>query len=93
MYGDTDSTYFLTHARNQEEAIMIADAVADKVNASYPAFMRDAFLCNPGFDDIIKCGREIVSDRGIFVDKKRYILHLVDLDGKPVDKMKVMGLS
>ena len=93
IYGDTDSTYFKTHARNQEEAILIADAVAEKVNASYPDFMRDAFLCNPGFDDIIKCGREIVSDRGIFVDKKRYILHLVDLDGKPVDKMKVMGLD
>lgn len=93
IYGDTDSTYFLTHATNQADAILLADAVADKVNASYPAFMRDTFLCNPGFDDIIKCGREIVSDNGIFVDKKRYILHLVDLDGKPVDKMKVMGLD
>jgi DNA polymerase elongation subunit (family B) len=34
-----------------------------------------------------------VSDRGIFVEKKRYILHLIDLDGKTVDKMKVMGLD
>ena len=93
VYGDTDSTYFMTHASSQAAAIKLADAVAEKVNASYPEFMRDAFLCNPGFDDIIKCGREIVSDRGIFVDKKRYILHLIDLDGKSVDKMKVMGLD
>jgi len=32
-------------------------------------------------------------DKGIFVEKKRYIIHLIDLDGKPVDKMKVMGLD
>lgn len=93
IYGDTDSTYFLTNARNQEEAIEIADAIADIVNASYPEFMRETFLCTVGYDNIIKAGREIVSDRGIFVEKKRYILHLVDLDGKPVDKMKVMGLD
>lgn len=93
VYGDTDSTYFKTHATNLEDALLIADTVAERVNASYQAFMRDAFLCSTGFDNIIKCGREIVSDRGIFVDKKRYILHLVNLDGKPVDKMKVMGLD
>lgn len=93
IYGDTDSTYFNTFAQNKEEAITIADLVAEKVNKSYPKFMRDTFLCTDGFDNIIKAGREIVSDRGIFVDKKRYILHLVDLDGNPVDKMKVMGLE
>jgi DNA polymerase elongation subunit (family B) len=93
IYGDTDSTYFRTFATSQEEAIKVADMVADIVNKSYPDFMRNTFLCTPGYDDIIKAGREIVSDKGIFVDKKRYILHLVDLDGKPVDKMKVMGLD
>lgn len=93
VYGDTDSCYFATGAKDKEEAIQIADAVADKVNASYQEFMQRTFLCNPGFDDIIKCGREIVSDRGIFVGKKLYILHLVDVEGKAVDKMKVMGLS
>lgn len=93
IYGDTDSTYFETYAENPADAIKIADAVADKVNASYPEFMRRTFLCNPGYDNIIKAGREIVSDRGIFVEKKRYIIHLIDLDGKSVDKMKVMGLD
>lgn len=93
IYGDTDSTYFKTYAETDEEAILIADAVAEKVNASYPDFMRQTFLCTPGYDDIIKAGREIVSDRGIFVEKKRYILHLIDLDSKSVDKMKIMGLD
>lgn len=93
VYGDTDSVYFETHGRNQAEATKIADAVADEVNKSFQPFMQQAFLCNPGFDNIIKSGREVVSDRGIFVDKKRYVLHLVDLDGHIVDKMKVMGLE
>jgi DNA polymerase elongation subunit (family B) len=93
VYGDTDSTYFKTYASSVEEATMIADAIADKVNDSYPEYMRRTFLCTPGYDTIIKAAREIVMDNGIFVEKKRYILHLVDLDGKKCDKMKVMGLD
>lgn len=93
LYGDTDSTYFHTYAATKEEAIIFADAIGKAVNDSYQQFMRETFLCNPGYDDLIKANREIVSDRGIFVDKKRYILHLIDLDKNPVDKMKVMGLD
>lgn len=93
IYGDTDSTYFETGADTKENAIKIADYVAKKVNESYKPFMQKTFLCQPAFDDIIKCGRELVTGRGIFVDKKRYILHIIDHDGKPVDKMKVMGLD
>lgn len=93
IYGDTDSCYFLTHADNISSAIKLADAVAEKVNASFQEFMRRTFLCTDGYDTLIKAGREVVSDRGIFVEKKRYFLHLVDLDGKAVDKIKVMGLD
>lgn len=93
IYGDTDSTYFKTRGENKEEAIKIADYVASKVNKSYQKFMQEAFLCQPGFDNIIKCGRELVTGRGIFVDKKRYILHVLDVDGKSADKIKVMGLE
>lgn len=93
VYGDTDSSYFLTHADNEKDAIKIADYVGKKVNESFPSFMRDAFLCNPGFDNHIETGREVVSDAGIFVDKKRYVLHLVDKEGEKLDEMKVMGLD
>ncbi len=93
IYGDTDSTYFETKAKTKEKAIAIADGVAEIVNDSFQEFMQNTFLCQPEYDSIIRAGREIVSDRGIFVDKKRYILHLVDLDGYPVEKMKIMGLD
>lgn len=93
VYGDTDSTYFLTRADNKEEAIMYADAVAEKVNSTFQGFMQDQFLCTEEFDGLIEAGREIVSSRGLFVDKKRYVLHIVDDEGEEVDKLKVMGLD
>lgn len=88
-----NSTYFKTHTNTVEQAVIVADAVAQKVNESFQPFMREMFLCNDGYDNIIKAGREVVSDRGIFVEKKRYFLHLVDVEGKAVDKIKVMGLD
>ena len=93
VYGDTDSTYFTVDANTAEEAIAIADSVAEKVNASYDDFVKKAFLCKPGFDNHVKCGREVVSDNGLFVEKKRYVLHVIDNEGETVDKMKIMGLD
>ncbi len=93
IYGDTDSSYFVTHAKDPDEATIIGDRVAELINDSFQGFMQDRFLCTEGYDDIMSCEREVVSDRGIFVDKKRYILHLTDLDGWKVDKLKVMGLD
>ena len=95
VYGDTDSTYFVTHAGSKEEAIIIADAVADKVTDTFQKLMSEKFLCTEGFNDIIKAGREIVANRGIFVDKKRYILNVVDSEGDDygTGKLKVMGLD
>ena len=93
VYGDTDSTYFVTHGKDVEEATLVADTIGEVITESFPEFMRKTFLCKPGFDDIIKTGREIVSDKSIFVDKKRYFLHLVNDDGFKCDKIKVMGLD
>ena len=93
VYGDTDSTYFVTRADNPDEAIVVADEIGKLCNDSFPEFMRNQFLCGEGYDQIIKTGREIVSDRGIFVKKKRYILHIIDNEGEKVDKIKVMGLD
>lgn len=92
VYGDTDSTYFHTFAENVEQAVKVADYVAAQINETYSQFMINTFLCDEGYP-CISAEREIVSDRGIFVDKKRYILHVADLSGKSVDKMKIMGLD
>lgn len=93
IYGDTDSVYFKTHGENRGQAILVADSVAKQTNDTFDDYMREMFLCTPGFDNIIRAGREVVADRGIFVDKKRYVLHVIDNEGEEVDKLKVMGLD
>jgi DNA polymerase elongation subunit (family B) len=92
LAGDTDSTYFLTYEEG-DQAIKVADAVADVVNKSFQPFMKEWFLCTAGYDNRIKSGRELVASAGIFVEKKRYMLHVVDEEGKKVDKEKIMGLD
>ncbi len=92
VYGDTDSTYFHTHAQSPEQMIQIGDIIGDKVNDSFQGYMEKTFLASEGYSNKIKCARENISDRGIFVDKKMYILHIINSDGEDVDKMKVMGL-
>ena len=92
IYGDTDSSYFLTYAKNKEEAVEIADTIAEGVNSSFPGFMIESFNCQkPDFHDLIKAGREIVAIRGLFQAKKKYMLKVVDLEGVATDKMKSMG--
>lgn len=91
IYGDTDSCYYKTFAKSKDEAIEIADAAANAVNDSFPDFMRDGFYCQPGFDDLIKAGREVVGERGLFQAKKKYMIKVVDLEGVAVDKMKSQG--
>ena len=93
IYGDTDSTYFTTGADNIEDAIKFADYVSDVVNKSFPDFMSNTFCATEGYNQHIQTGREIVTGNGIFVDKKRYILRVLDDEGKSVDKIKVMGLD
>lgn len=106
LYGDTDSTYFSAmHGYEDAEiweddfnaqldaAVKRADAIADQVNEAYPQFMEEAFVCGEEYRGMVKAARECVAPRGIFVTPKRYVLWLGDLDGKRVDKLKVMGLD
>lgn len=91
IYGDTDSCYYKTYATNKADAIEVADLAAEGVNASFPRFMREAFKCQPEFNQLIKAGREIVGVRGLFQAKKKYMVKVVDLEGFAVNKMKSMG--
>jgi DNA polymerase elongation subunit (family B) len=96
IYSDTDSCYFKTYGENQVESILIADTVGDQVNDSFIPYMQEKFLCQPEYDVLIKAGREVVADRGIFQAKKKYVLRVVNLDGKDIKpgsskSLKVMG--
>lgn len=102
-YGDTDSVYFRTNAevgaegmskaKIEDRAIKIADRIGQLADESFDDFCKKAFCIQPDFEQIIKCDREVVAKRGIFVSKKRYVLKLIDLDGYRTDKLKAMGLE
>lgn len=92
LLSDTDSCYFKTNTGNKEDAVAVADEVANIVNSYFPDFMRDKFLCQPEFDELIKAGREIVGSAGLFLNaKKKYTIKVVDNEGKAVNKLKTVG--
>ncbi len=111
IYGDTDSCYFsawpvlaeeVAQGRmtwSKETCIQLYDSIADQVNDSFPGFMEQAFHCPRDMGSLIKAGRELVADRGLFITKKRYAVNIIDLEGKRLDvegklgKTKAMGLD
>lgn len=111
IYGDTDSVYFsaVPVFKQQIESgeidwttdkiIALYDAISEQVNATFPAFMNQAFNAPAAQGEIIKAGREVVASRGIFMTKKRYAVLIVDKEGKRKDQngetgeLKAMGLD
>ena len=91
LYGDTDSCYFATPAKDRDEAIKLADDTAARTNATFQSFMQRVFNCQPNYDNLIKAGREVVAERGLFQAKKKYVLKVIDLEGAAVDKLKSQG--
>jgi DNA polymerase elongation subunit (family B) len=111
IYGDTDSCYFSAWpalkkeveegrmAWSKETCIRLYDSLAEQVNSSFPGFMEQAFHCPRDMGELIKCGRETVADRGLFITKKRYAVNAIDIEGKRLDvegkigKTKATGLD
>jgi hypothetical protein len=86
-----NSCYFATGADDPEDAVLIADHIAEHVNESFVGFVQDYFLVQPEFNSLIKVAREVVADRAVFIAKKKYLMHLYDKEGKRVDELKVQG--
>ena len=111
IYGDTDSCYFSAWPVvkadveagnmewNKDIAVQLYDNIADQVNESFPTMMERSFHCPRSMGEVIKCGREIVASKGLFITKKRYAALIYDLEGNRLDhdgkpgKVKAMGLD
>lgn len=91
--GDTDSVFFLTGADNIEDAIKVANYAAKVANASLPGFTKKSFFVQDNHLGIMSTSREIVTGKIIFVEKKRYVGHVLDKDGNRTDQIKMMGLD
>lgn len=93
IYSDTDSSYFLTHADNQSDAIEVGKATANIVNASFPDFVKESFLLNDKYSHYIEAELDVVASKSIFIKKKYYIMQLFYSDKKATTKMKIMGVA
>jgi DNA polymerase elongation subunit (family B) len=111
IYGDTDSVYFSAWPMLEEEikagrmewskdiCVQLYDTIAESVNDSFPGFMERAFHCPREMGELIKGGRELVAEKGLFIKKKRYAVLIYDLEGNRLDthgkpgKVKAMGLD
>ena len=97
IFGDTDSACLVMpdfmKDMSQDEITEIADFVAEEVNNSFPEFIEKVFNCPTERNQTIKTKREIVSDKSFLLTKKRYIMHVVDDDGKKCDKLKITGVE
>jgi DNA polymerase elongation subunit (family B) len=88
IYSDTDSCYFVMDnlvGDDVDLAVGLADEIVGTVNDSFVPFMREAFNCQPGFDELIKANREVVATSGIFRAKKKYILLVANMEGTVLD--------
>ena len=107
LVHNTDSSVFSAYPAVKEQhvewdkdtAISLYDNVAEQVNASFPKFLSSTFNVPGKNQNILKAGRELVGDRGIFITKKRYAINIYDKEGKRLDadgkigKIKAMGLD
>lgn len=95
--GDTDSIMLsideLVDGMEQKEIVSFADEIGKMTNESFPEFCKHAFNCPESRKDTIKTDREIVSDKSFFLSKKRYIMHVIDKEGKEKDELKIMGVE
>ena len=50
-------------------------------------------MCHTTKGHHIQYEREVLASESIFFKKKHYLMHLIDVDGKSVDKFKYMGIA
>lgn len=111
LLHNTDSCYFTAYPAykeqiennqlnwNKETCLEVYDAITDETNQSFPSFLESAFHVPRKNGEIIKAGRELIGDRGIFITKKRYAINIYDKEGKRKDSngklgdIKAMGLD
>lgn len=97
LVHNTDSVYFSAWPAikdeveagrmewNKDICIALYDSIAESVNESFPAFMEKACHCPLDAGAIIKGGRELIAEQGLFITKKRYAVSIYDLEGDRLD--------
>ena len=103
IYGDTDSVYFSInpilkhqnynlHTNNKvtPEAYKICEDFEKYLNSEITKWAAKSLNTK---DSRFVFKRESICDTGLFIQKKRYILRVLDDEGVPVDKIKYVGVN
>jgi DNA polymerase elongation subunit (family B) len=98
VYQDTDSGYFAipdtyTKTHSLDEIVEASDRVGKGVNDSFKDFIKFSMNIPEERSHLIGTARETVADSAIWLSKKRYILRVVDSEGKRVNKLKMQGVQ
>ena len=112
LVKNTDSVYFTVYPElkddiesgkmlmTKEDYIALYDSVGDSVSDTFPDFLLERFnVPKSRSNGVVKAGREIVAETGLFIKKKRYAAMMYDKEGIRLDvngkpgKIKAMGLD
>lgn len=104
IYNDTDSSYIsIKHLVKHKNIKMLNNS--GKITTEYLDLVKDieVFLNNEiqawgknalrSIDCRLNFKREKISDVGLFLQKKRYVLHVLDDEGIPCNKFKYTGVE
>lgn len=104
VYNDTDSSYISLKPLVEKTGIKVYDT-KHKITPEYYKLIQDIedhlnkeikVWCETNLnskDSRITFKREALCDVGIFLQKKRYVLHLLDQEGMPCNKFKYTGVE
>jgi hypothetical protein len=72
---------------NKDICVGLYDNIAEQVNESFPSMCFAAFHAPEQNGKLIRCGRELVASKGLYITKKRYAVMIYDLEGKRLDQL------
>ena len=102
VYNDTDSVYisikplvdrglvFSNGSILTKECHKVAEEITNDLNSYIAAWSNRTLNTN---DSRIIFKRECICDMGLFLKKKRYVLHVLDAEGIPCSKYKYVGVD
>jgi DNA polymerase elongation subunit (family B) len=103
IYNDTDSSYisispffvsndikFKNEEKLSQETLKLVQEIEDYLNKNIKIWGVKEFRSK---DCRFVFKREVIADTGLFVGKKRYVLHVLDDEGIPCNKFKYTGVE
>lgn len=89
IYNDTDSIFVQINPLDLPEAKRICKEIQDYVNNSMKEIEQQLGMKN----NMLHFKQETIARRAVFLAKKRYVMWVINDEGKDVDNMKYIGID